>query len=54
MAIQTISKSNVLRKVGNLDVEEMRAVSERIVRVLELDISDLIAKASSGSAGDPK
>ena len=54
MAIQTISKSNVLRRVGSLDVEEMRAVSERIVRVLELDISELIAKASSGSAGDPK
>ncbi len=40
-SISTISANAILRRVGYLNESEMRAVSRRLVRTLELDLSDL-------------
>jgi hypothetical protein len=38
----TIQKRAILRRTGQLTDEEMRKVTERLVRTLELDISDYV------------
>lgn len=39
LSISTIRKATILKRVGQLDDEEMRHVSERLIRTLELDLS---------------
>ncbi len=39
LTVSPIRKATILRRVGELDEDEMREVSERLVRALEFDLS---------------
>jgi hypothetical protein len=53
LSISTIQKSTILRRVGQLDDEEMRAVTERLVRTLELDLSGYLGRLRAPAEGEP-
>jgi len=44
MYVAPVAKQAILRRVGQLSADEMRAVSERVVTSLELDISGLLSR----------
>ncbi len=45
--ISTIRKATILKRVGFLNDDEMRQITERLVRTLELDLSAYLATRSS-------
>jgi hypothetical protein len=51
LSITTIQKATILRTTGLLNDDEMRAVTERLVRTLELDLSSYLQSIGPPSAG---
>jgi mRNA-degrading endonuclease toxin of MazEF toxin-antitoxin module len=44
MSIQPVNKGAILRRVGYLTEDEMRSMSERLIRALEIDVSAYVAR----------
>lgn len=57
LSVQPVNKAAILRRLGHLTDDEMKGVSERLVRALEIDVSAYVARlrpdASTGEPTEP-
>jgi hypothetical protein len=44
LSVTTIKKDTILKRVGQLNDDEMRAITERLLRTLELDLSSYLSQ----------
>lgn len=53
VSMQSISKQAIIRRLGRLTDDEMRGVSERLIRALEIDVSAYVAQLHPGATREP-